>query len=70
MNNTEICLKRVLQKHLSASTPAHVFIYHEKDRKQSSKHKWTERKYHVQCNKDIQKKTVKRLCAVSVDIRF
>ena len=43
MSNTCISLARVFQKNISYRTCAHRFIYHRKDRKISSKCKWTDR---------------------------
>ena len=39
-----------------------MLIYHRKCSKLSSKHKWTQREYHVQEIKDIQHKQVKFSC--------
>ena len=42
----DVSLAKYFQKHLSKDNRKHGFIYQVKDRKRSSKRKWTDREYH------------------------
>ena len=55
-------LDKELQKHLSKDYLKHGFIDHGKERKRSSKIKWTDREYHVQNNAYVAHKDVKMYC--------
>ena len=62
ISNTDISIGREFQENISDQTRAYGFIDHVKDMKQASKPKWTEREFHVQDIKYLQKKPVKLSC--------
>ena len=65
MSNTDICLSRGFQKHISDPTRAHGLLDHGKDRKCADKRKWTDREYHVQYRKYVPHTSVKMSCATT-----
>ena len=58
----DISLDKYFQKHLSNDERKHGFIDQGKDRKRSSKRKFTDREYHVQDNAGVAHKDVKIYC--------
>ena len=57
-----VSLNEEFPKHISNDDREHGIIDQGKDRKRSSKSKWTEREYHVQNNADVAHKDVKMYC--------
>ena len=60
--NIDISLSRGFQKYILEPTQAHGLLYHDKDRKSSSKKKWNDSEYHVQVSKDMPHISVKISC--------
>ena len=55
MSNTCISIESSFKKHLSDTACAHGLIDNGKYKEQYNKHKWTDREYHVQDIKYVQK---------------
>ena len=58
----DVSLAKQLQTRLSKENRRHEVIDQGKNRKRSSKRKWTDREYHVQDNADVAHKYAKMYC--------